>query len=302
MVDLVINEHTNINLLKSKIKNFDKLEIFNYWCYLRDVRYGLKRKKNSYKLFLALYDLYPEDCISLVENRIFKDIGYWKDIYLIWDLINNLNLRKHIKYKKYNKLIESFRNSIIEQRNEDLQLLRNSIKPFNLLDIDKETLRELLIDKDLSNLSYIGKYCIREKSKLNKKLYWYLNINDKLIEEDHVSYLIRGNLKQIIIPFNNKNNDYPLEKNVPPFCKKQYRDLNAKLNIALMVPENLMCEKRVDILKTSQLPIEFMIRNKRYLERQNVSLTLQLDKEKFPLSYVDYKNNNIKILTYLKLN
>ena len=34
----------------------------------------------------------------------------------------------------------------------------------------------------------------------------------------------------------------------------------------------------------------------------NVSLTLQLDKEKFPLSYVDYKNNNIKILTYLKLN
>ena len=294
MVDLVINEDTTINLLKSKIRNIDKLEIFNYFSYLRDVKYGLKQKISSYKLFLALYDLYPDDCIKLVENRIFKNIGYWKDIYLIWDLINNLNLRKHIKYKKYNKLIECFRKTIIEQRNEDLKLIQNLIRPLNLLNIDKETLRELLIDKDLSNVSYIGKYCVREKSKLNRTLYWYLSINNKLIEENHVSYLIRGNLKQIIIPFKNKSIDFP-------FCKKQYRDLNAKLNIALMVPENLMCEKRLDLLKTSQMPIEFMIRNKKYLERQNLPLNLRLDNEKMPLSYIDYKNNS-NILKYLKFN
>ena len=104
MVDLVINEDTTINLLKSKIRNIDKLEIFNYFSYLRDVKYGLKQKISSYKLFLALYDLYPDDCIKLVENRIFKNIGYWKDIYLIWGMINKMNLTDRERYKIFKYL------------------------------------------------------------------------------------------------------------------------------------------------------------------------------------------------------
>ena len=49
-----------------------------------------KQKLTSYKLFLELYNLFPETCIEIVKSHLLSDIGYWKDIYLIWELINNL--------------------------------------------------------------------------------------------------------------------------------------------------------------------------------------------------------------------
>ena len=49
------------------------------------------------------------------------------------------------------------------------------------------------------------------------------------------------------------------------------------------------------------MPMEFMIRNKKYLERENLPLNLRLENEKIPLSYIDYKNNS-SILKYLKFN
>ena len=91
MENLVLTRSTKINEIKDQIKNLDKEKIFNYWCYNRDVVNGKKEKLVSYNLFLALYELYPDDCLKLVEKRIFKEIGYWKDIYLIWGIINKMN-------------------------------------------------------------------------------------------------------------------------------------------------------------------------------------------------------------------
>ena len=128
-----------------------------------------------------------------------------------------------------------------------------------------------------------------------------MNMSNTDLQSIGISFRKAEYIKNVFRFFKNKTIDFPLEKIVPPFCKKQYRDLNAKLNIALMVPENLMCEKRLDLLKTTQMPMEFMIRNKKYLERENLPLNLRLDNEKMPLSYIDYKNNS-NILKYLKFN
>ena len=288
-MNLVLTRNMTIGEIKDLIKNLDKQEIFNYWGYKRDVVIGEKEKLVSYNLFLALYDLYPDKCLDLVEKRIFKEIGYWKDIYLIWGLINKLPLDDREKYKKYNNLIKQFRQSIIDQRLEDLKTLNNFIRPNNLSNIDNKQLREYMescVDKpDISNL---GKYCVREKSKLNNSLYWYIKIGRMYKKESHVSYICRGSLK---IKTSDGIKQYPEDKPIPPIIKKTYRELNSKLNIALEVPEVMLCQGNIDLLKDKYLPREFTIRNRKCLEKNNLEINLNRNCNYFNFNFFYQKKS-----------
>ena len=267
-MNLLLTREMNISEIKDKIKNIDRQGIFNYWMNKRDVVNGEKEKLVSYNLFLALYELYPEKCIELVEKRIFKEIGYWKDIYLIWGIINDLPLNDRDRYIKYNSLIKQFRKSIIEQRLEDLRTLNQFIKPNTLSNITNITLRELMESSDDSpDISNLGKYCIREKSKLNNKLYWYVKVGRKYKKESNVSYICRGSLK---VKSEEGIIDYPKDKDIPPVIKKTYRELNSKLNVALEVPEVMLCEGNPRLLLNKNLPYEFSIRNKKCLEKISI--------------------------------
>ena len=267
-MNLLLTREMTISEIKDKIKNLDKQEIFKYWLNKRDVVNGEKEKLVSYNLFLALYDLYPEKCLELVKKRIFKEIGYWKDIYLIWGLINKLPLSDRDRYNKYNNLIKQFRKSIIDQRLEDLKTLKNFISPKTLNSISNQELREFMEScEDKPEISNLGKYCIREKSKLNNSLYWYVKIGRKYNKESNVSYICRGSLK---IKGDNGIIDYPKNKDIPPVIKKTYRELNSKLNIALEVPEVILCEGNSELLLNKKLPYEFSIRNKKCLEKLSI--------------------------------
>ena len=262
-MNLLLTREMTISEIKDKIKNLEKREIFNYWMNKRDVVNGEKEKLVSYNLFLALYELYPDKCLELVEKRIFKEIGYWKDIYLIWGIINSLELSDRERYKKYNTLIKQFRKSIIDQRLEDLKILNNFVKPYTLSSITNLTLRELMDSShDKPDISNLGKYCIREKSKLNNSLYWYVKIGRMYKKESNVSYICRGSLR---VKSDNGIVDYPIDKDIPPVIKKTYRELNSKLNIALEVPEVILCEGNSELLLNKKLPYEFTIRNKKCL-------------------------------------
>ena len=109
---------------------YELKDIFKIWLYKRHVREGGQEKLLSYKYFLELYELFPYTCIKMV--NLFKEIGYWKDIYLIWEIINNLKMSDEDRYNKYNILIESFRDCILEQRKSDLRILQSHIYPHNL--------------------------------------------------------------------------------------------------------------------------------------------------------------------------
>ena len=239
-------------------------DIFKIWLYKRHVREGCQEKLLSYKYFLELYELFPDTCIKMV--HLFKEIGYWKDIFLIWELINNMKISDNERYKKYNKLIESFRDCILNQRLLDLRTLKSHIYPNNLLDLDNDILRTILKSNEKIQISYVGKYCIREKSSLNKKLFWFIANDTILIKQSHVSYMIRGSLK---IKGPNGTNEYPANKSVPLKTKKMYRELNAKLNIVLNTPELLMCSKQFNLIEPTELPYLFKKKNKLALMNEN---------------------------------
>jgi hypothetical protein len=268
-------------------------DIFKIWLYKRHVREGAQEKLLSYKYFLELYELFPETCIKMVS--LFKEIGYWKDIFLIWEIINDMKISDNVRYNKYNKLIESFRDCILSQRKLDLRTLKSHIYPNNLGDLDNDMLRDILKSTGDLNISYVGKYCIREKSTLNKKLYWFIKNDDSLIKQSHVSYMIRGALK---IKDSNGNCEYPSNKSVPLKTKKMYRELNAKLNVVLNTPELMMCSKQFNLIEPTELPYLFKKKNLLALMNENNNKEV-MSNERIHLRnrMMDYINNNVFIDT-----
>jgi hypothetical protein len=266
-------------------------DIFKLWLYKRHVREGGQEKLLSYKYFLELYELFPETCIKMV--HLFKEIGYWKDIFLIWEIINEMKISDELRYNKYNKLIESFRDCILSQRKLDLRMLKSHIYPNNLGDLDNDMLRTILKSKEDLNISWVGKYCIREKSTLNKKLYWFIKNDESLIKQTHVSYMIRGSLK---IKGPNGDCEYPYNKSVPLKTKKMYRELNAKLNVALNIPELLMCSKQFNLIEPNELPYLFKKKNLLALMNENNNKD-SLSNERIHLRnrMMEYINNNVFI-------
>jgi hypothetical protein len=253
------------------------IDIFKIWVYKRHVREGSKQKLLSYKYFLELYDVFPEACIEIVNDRIFGEIGYWKDLFLIWGLINKMEVVDVERYIKYNRLIEAFRRSILDQRLEDLRCLNKCVVPKKLGDFTNDELRDFLKTIESPKLSYVGKYCVREKSVFNKCLFWYIKVNGELIKQSHVSYMLRGSIR--ILNDNNELCEFPSDVPVPSDTKKTYRKLNAKLNVALDVPEMLMCNNQFELLNPLNFPYLFRNRNENALIKHNIPKIVKKDSE-----------------------
>ena len=263
-----ISKYINDMLLESKDNSEIVVDIFKIWLYKRHVKEGEKEKLLSYRYFLELYNLFPKTCISIVESRLFGKIGYWKDMFLIWGLINKMNLSELEKFNKYDKLINSFRTTILSQRFDDLQELNTILKPQKICHYSNEELRDRLKIINHLDISYVGKYCIREKSPFNNVLYWYIPSKNGLLKQSHVSYMIRGSLR--IRTNNGTIVDYPYHKSVPTKIKKTYRQLNSKLNVALNVPETMLCSKKYELLDPNTFPYLFKQRNKKVLIKNNL--------------------------------
>ena len=255
-------------------------DIFKLWCHKRHAREGEKEKLLSYRYFLELYEYYPNTMIEIAGSGLFGEIGYWKDYNLIWGMINSLEMSDSDRYAKYNKLIMSFRKALLTQRTNDLKEVSKFVSPRKLGDISNEELTEMLKDggKNSVNVSYVGKYLVREKSGENSKLFWY---NDKLEIESHVSYLLRATLKKR----NGKGDvvEYPVTESVPFNVKKNYRKLNSKLNVVLDVPEVLMCADRFGEMNPTRFPSQFLRRNMKGLLNEKLKVV--------PTMYEDESGN-----------
>ena len=173
-------------------------DLFRLWVHKRHPRTGEKEKMLGRHMFLALYDHFPETCIALTHAKIFADMAYWKDCLLIWGMINDLPLSDKAKFAKYNPLIEAFRESMMHQRTEDLKALDNFVKPQRIRDIPKDSLVAMLRadGAKLPNITWVGKYCVRESSAENKRLCWWVHddATGRLIRQSHVSFMLRYSL------------------------------------------------------------------------------------------------------------
>ena len=257
-------------------------DLFRIWVHKRHAREGEKEKLLSYRYFLELYEHYPETCVMIARSDIFGEIGYWKDFYLIWGIINKKNLSERERFNKYDNLIKAFRHSILTQRTIDLNKIKDYISIKKLSSIENSDLERLIRDcveksgKKLS-VSYVGKYCVREKSNFNKELFWYTNDGCNIKRESHVSYMVRGSLK--IGNGNGEFSKFPLNRNIPFNAKKTYRNMNSKLNIVLNVPECLMCADRFGEMEPETFPSVFMKKNAKALLNEKLKVSPDIYEE-----------------------
>lgn len=245
-------------------------DIWRIWVHKRHPRDGEKEKMIGHRMFLELFNHYPETCIMLVNGRIFGSIAYWKDILIIWGMINNMEMDDKAKYIKYNSLILAFRSSMMGQRSDDLTEIDRCIAPNRVRDISKEMVVDLVreSDKDIS-ISMVGKYCVRESSAENKRLYWWVMDSDGMrYKQSHVSYMLRYSLKRGI--GNGIYEPWPIKERVPFGAKKSWRILNAKLDEVLDVPEVKETLDRLDEIIPSKLPGEYTKRKIKFLLNEQV--------------------------------
>ena len=246
-------------------------DIFRLWVHKRHPRCGEKEKLLGRQMFLVLYKHFPETCIMLVKARIFGDMAYWKDILLIWGMIIDHQMCDNTKFEKYNRLIVAFRDSFMAQRTEDLKALDTFVTPSRIRDITKQTMVDKLREKGakVPKISMAGKYCVREKSGENKRLYWWVKgENGQLYKQSHVSFMLRSSLKRKVGP--GQYIAWGASESIPFGAKESWRKLNAKLDEALDVPEVKASLNRLDEIDPSKLPGEFTKRNIKFLLNEKV--------------------------------
>ena len=256
-------------------------DIFRLWVHKRHPRSGEKEKQLGRQMFLSLYDHFPETCIALVNARIFADVSYWKDCLLIWGMIHEMPMTNKDKFAKYDPLIQAFRESMMGQRTEDLKALDTFVSPQRIRDIPKADLVTLLSapGAKLPTLTWIGKYCVRESSAENKRLFWWIQDSEsgRLLQQSHVSFMLRASLKRRIAP--GQYQPWGARESVPYGAKESWRKLNAKLDEALGVPEVKASLDRLDEIDPSKLPGEFTKRNIKFLLNEKVKQAPNEDEE-----------------------
>jgi len=222
-----------------------------------------------YHYILELYNHFPNTVIDLMRSGIFSLYGYWKDYINLWKMINELSMSDQARYDKYNPMIEAIREVFLTQRTQDIKNLRRfgSTNGYDFKNGNSESFMTFMnsnraqFTSDYA-LTWVGKYCVRESSPINKTCFWYVSRGGKLIREDHVSYMVRHLLVQTT---SQGSQAYPHSKTVPFGAKKVWRKENSYLNVALDVPEVKFCCGQWANLNMSRIPSVCLHRNKKGL-------------------------------------
>ena len=262
-------------------------------------------KNVYYEYILELYNFYPKTIISLVNRRDMFMYGYWKDIYLIWEKINKLDISVEEKYVKYNPLMLAFRHTIIQQRGDDLDLVYKTFGKDTIKDMNESQFTSLLNSNPNVDIkiSYIGKYCVRENSSFDKKCYWFIRESGHYIKINLVDFMIRYTLRSYK---NGGIKDYPAIKNIPFGAKKRWRRDNVKLNVILNVPENKFCSNKWSEINFKNIPsICFKQKTKALLNEKREALNdseYEYTGNRFPenIDRVACRHNLIEYITESK--
>jgi len=229
-----------------------------------------------YHYILELYNHFPNTVIALTRSGIFSLYGYWKDYINLWKMINEIPMSDAIRFEKYNPMIEAIREAFLNQRTQDIKNLQRfgSEYGYNFDTGNSESfMRFMSTNREKFNsdyaLSWVGKYCVRESSTINKTCYWFVQRGTNLVREDHISYMVRH-----ILVKNTSHGavSFPSSKTVPFGAKKLWRKQNSYLNVALDVPEVKFCCGQWSNLNISRIPSVCLHRNKKGLLNEKSKL------------------------------
>lgn len=211
----------------------------------RNVRGGEGEKLISYQMFLNIYEKYPQTICALAP--LFANYGYFKDYFLILELICQKPMDHQTRFDFYRQLVNVICNRIVEQRESDLRSL----------------------DEGRQNqLSLIGKWIPREKSHFDKTCYWYYL--------DNTGTLQKVSLVRYLTSLVSKKQPNLLSK----FDLKNYRLGNSRLGKALEIPEVLMCANQYHLIEFERVASKSMkTYTKAYLNEKLKGKVTHLDEE-----------------------
>ena len=256
---------------------------------------GEGEKKLFYYYILTIYKYYPETVISLVKNGLFEHYGYFKDYFLIWNIIceeDSKTMTQTALYNYYDPLIRAFRDHIISVRRSDLSSLVKFIKASgkNISDMNVPELNRFVCEVRDSesahqpDISLLAKFIPKEGRALAKNCFWFIaepshcppHMNLK--KQPIVKYLIRGALKM-----RNKQTgemrEFPYSKDIPFGAMKSYRKENSLLGAFLDVTEQKMCGNRFSEIDHSRTASLCMSRNSKGFLNEKRKVAPQYNEE-----------------------
>lgn len=199
-------------------------DLFVMMFHKRNPRGGEGEKQITYTMLLNLYEHYPQTVTKMA--HLLADFGYYKDFFQIWESVSKTvdNETKTLTgttkanalefyFRKFNPLIEEIVRYTIQQRNSDLDTLR----------------------QDGKNISLLGKWIPREGSHFAKSAFWF--------HRNRENMLVRKSLIDMLVHQLAVTSGVTLEsdRKYPTYWYKKYRTGNTLLTNKLNLPEVAMC-------------------------------------------------------------
>lgn len=193
----------------------------------RNCRGGEGEKDISYKMFIELYDTYPETCMLIVDHDLFGVYGCYKDYFRIWELVcaRHTSSGHAVWTKKYKRLICRIGAKITHLRYETL-------KRHHAGNSNEEVMKDAFIFKWCpSEGSHFDKLCFIFDEQGRRKLSAvdYLSIAEFLATSADAKPLM---LSEMGLKKKEKEE------------KKTYRKNNTLFRGLLDIPENKFCSQR----------------------------------------------------------
>lgn len=253
----------------------------------KDVKYtGEGEKLIFYQMFIELLKYFPDVAIELITE--IPKIGYWGDLFNIWQLI--------------------------DKRNKDKNELELDIKIKNLYCINvlylviNQLLTDIYLMENNKPCSLVAKWIPREGSSKDKAC--------KLSQLNTINYSINSALS---ILFKNKkeficaaSKDYFIDlitnilkkskKTNLNSIKRKFRQTVSKLNKYISTTETMMCSHNWQNIEPSKIPSRAMLKYRIALLNEIKNKSLSIDEEKTGNRYpqdIDRVNARNNIINHL---
>ena len=297
-----IHNDKHSNVINQELVNFIMIVL-----YKRQLKMdtNCKSKDIFYNTILQLYNTYPEMILYIIKLDIITEFGYYKDYFNIWNRIcveydkQETDDERHKIYVKYNHLVLSIIEIVINQRHQDLRTIDVFLKELNFENnwsqfgidgiithdannrIDHLKLFINSVDCSYINISKVGMWIPREdkvikKHKKNKKKkdnevvannteqpFWFSPYNT----------IKKVNCYDLLVSQDKVINKLLCDSIVYSSDKKRFRIENSILNAFIGTPQQDMCKSNCKNINYTKTGARFIYKNKQYLLNKDSNTT-----------------------------
>jgi hypothetical protein len=326
IIEIIKETHNKThNKTTSNDKNQELINFIMIVLYKRQLKIDTNCRSRDifYNTILQLYNTYSEIIMYIIKLDIITEFGYYKDYFNIWKHIcveydkQETDEQRYKIFLKYNHLVLSIIEIVINQRYQDLRTIDTFLKELNFenkwsqfgLDgiithdsnnrIDHLKLFINSVDYSYINISKVGMWIPREdkivkQNNKNKKnnttnntplIFWFSPYNN----------VKKVNCYDLLVSQDKVINKLLCDSVVYSSDKKIFRIENSILNAFIGTPQQEMCKSNCKNIYFTKTGSRFIYKNKQFL--------LNKDTNKIKNKYDDeqlYSSSNISSLNYVR--